>query len=143
MIDYLLLFGSAFLSATVLPFYSEVILASLLAKQPDNWPMLWLVASWGNTLGAAVNWGIGKYLLHYRHRRWFPIKEHHLERGQRWFQRYGVWSLLMAWLPLGGDAITFIAGIMNVRFSVFLALVFLGKGLRYLMVIYLADSLLL
>ncbi len=143
MIDFLLVFGSAFLSATLLPFYSEVLLATMLTRHPTEWMLLWLLASWGNTLGAAVNWGIGKYLLHYRHKRWFPIKERELDRGQRWFQRIGVWSLLLAWLPLGGDAITFIAGIMNVRFSVFLTLVFIGKGLRYLVVIYFTDTMLL
>ncbi len=57
---------------------------------------------------------------------------------QRWFQRYGVWSLLFAWLPVGGDALTFIAGIMKVRFSLFFVLVGIGKTLRYITVVHLA-----
>lgn len=136
---YLILFGSAFLAATLLPFYSEVILIGMLAKGADPWIAV-LVASLGNTLGALVNYVLGRYLLHYQDRRWFYVKPHQLESTQRWFQRYGSWSLLFAWLPIGGDALTFIAGVMKVRMDVFLLLVGLGKFLRYLVVAGLADQ---
>ncbi len=142
MTEYLLLFGGAFAAATILPFYSEVYLAILLSEQPGNWVWLWLVATSGNTLGAVLNWWLGQYMLHYRERRWFPVKARELERAQRWFQRFGVWSLLFAWLPIGGDALTFIGGIMRVRLSRFLVLVGIGKGVRYLVVILFADALL-
>jgi len=142
MIEYLLLFGGAFAAATILPFYSEVYLAVLLAAQPENWGWLWLIATAGNTLGAVVNWWLGLYMLHYRDRRWFPINAKELERAQRWFQHFGVWSLLFAWLPIGGDALTFIGGIMRVRLHYFLVLVGVGKGVRYLVVILFADALL-
>ena len=54
-----------------------------------------------------------------------------LGRAQAWFQRYGVWSLLLAWAPIGGDALTFVAGVMRVRFDVFILLTGFGKGARY------------
>lgn len=136
MTEYLLIFGSAFLAATVVPFYSEVIVAAELIRQPHNWFLIWLVASMGNTLGAAVNWGLGRYLLHFQGRKWFPFKPDQLTRSQKWFQKYGVWSLLLAWAPIGGDALTFIAGVMRVRFPVFFILTFIGKGARYLFVIF-------
>jgi len=127
---YLTLFFTALLAATLLPAYSEIVFAGMLAKGYD--PLaLWLWASAGNTLGSAVNWTLGRYLLHFRDRRWFPFRQDNLSRSQRWFNRYGVWSLLMAWLPVGGDALTFIAGIMKVRFSVFLVLTAVGKATRY------------
>jgi membrane protein YqaA with SNARE-associated domain len=100
---------------------------------------IWLVASLGNTLGAALNWLMGRYLLHYQQRKWFPFNVKQLALGQRWFQQYGVWSLLFAWLPIGGDPLTFIAGMMKVRFSIFFVLTFIGKALRYWVVIYFAD----
>ena len=78
-----------------------------------------------------MNWILGRYLLQFKNRRWFPFREENLERSQRWFQRYGVWSLLMAWAPIGGDALTFIAGVMRVRFSIFVLLTGIGKGMRY------------
>jgi membrane protein YqaA with SNARE-associated domain len=138
MPDLLLVFSSAFIAATLLPFYSEVFVVASLARSPQAWFWIWLSASLGNSLGAAVNWAIGLYLLHFQDRRWFPFKPDQLGRAQRWFQKYGVWSLLMAWAPVVGDALTFIAGTMKVRFWVFFALTLIGKALRYAFVIYLA-----
>ena len=138
MTAYLLLFGSAFLAATIVPFYSEIMLYALL-REGGNPMILVLVATAGNTLGAVVNWVLGLYLLHFQDRRWFYFSSQQIERAQQWFQRYGFWSLLMAWMPIGGDALTLIAGIMRVRLWLFLLLVATGKGLRYLFVVYLTD----
>ena len=127
---YLGLFFVAFLAATLVPAYSEVMLVGLLGAGYD--PLqLWLWASAGNTLGSAVNWGLGRYLLAFQGRRWFPFQQDNLGRAQGWFQRYGVWSLLFAWAPIGGDALTFIAGIMRVPLGRFLLLTGIGKGARY------------
>lgn len=136
---YLGLFGVAFLAATLLPAYSEVMFAGLLAAGYDPlW--LWFWATLGNTLGAAVNWLLGRFLLRFQDRRWFPFKAGGLGYAQRWFQRYGVWSLLMAWAPVGGDALTFIAGMMRVRFDLFFALTAIGKGARYAIVLGLVEG---
>ncbi|MCW8908881.1 MAG: DedA family protein [Sedimenticola sp.] len=137
ILSYLLLFGSAFLAATILPFYSEVILFALLREGGDP-IMLVVIATLGNTLGAVVNWVLGLYLLHFRDRRWFYFSQSQIDRAQRWFQRYGFWSLLLAWMPIGGDALTLIAGIMRVRLWIFLLLVATGKALRYISVVYFA-----
>lgn len=143
MMDYVVLFLAAFLAATLLPFYSEVLVVALLMKQPEAWFWIWLVASVGNTLGSAANWALGRYLLRFRDRRWFPFKTDQLGRAQRAFRRYGVWSLLLAWAPIGGDALTFIAGVMRVPFGLFWILTFIGKTARYAVVLYLTDVTLL
>ncbi len=143
MLDYLLIFASAFAAATLLPFYSEVLVVATLLKEPSQWPLIWLVASMGNTLGAAVNWAMGRYLLHFQDKRWFPFKADKLHTAQKWFAKYGVWSLLMAWAPIGGDALTFIAGFMRINFWIFFILTFIGKAARYLVVIYLTTVTLL
>ena len=135
-VSYLLLFGAAFLAATILPFYSEVILFALLREGGDPLALV-VVATLGNTLGAVVNWLLGRYLLHFQDRRWFYFSRAQIERAQRWYQRYGFWSLLLAWAPVGGDALTLIAGIMKVRLWLFLLLVGSGKALRYISVVYL------
>ena len=127
---YLSLFFGAFLAATIVPAYSELLFAGLLAAGHDPWA-LWAWATAGNTLGAALNWVLGRYLLHFQDRRWFPFRADSLGIAQRWFQKYGVWSLLMAWAPIGGDALTFIAGVMRVRFWQFFLLTGIGKGARY------------
>ncbi len=137
--SYLVLFGAAFLAATILPFYSEVILFALLKEGGDP-VMLVLVATLGNTLGAVVNWYLGLYLLHFQDKKWFYFSHRQIEKAQRWYQRYGFWSLLFAWLPIGGDALTLIAGIMKVRLSLFLVLVAVGKGARYIAVVFLSEA---
>lgn len=138
MISYLLLFGSAFLAATILPFSSELLLFAMLRDGGD--PLLLVtIATLGNTLGAVVNWLLGVYLLRFQDRRWFYFSHDQIARAQRWYRRYGFWSLLFAWMPLGGDALTLIAGIMKLRLWLFLALVGSGKGLRYILVLYFAN----
>jgi len=139
MTAYLSLFGVSFLAATIIPFYSEVALVGLMAAGYDPF-LLWLFASAGNTLGAVVNWVLGRYLLHFEHKRWFPFPSSELHRYQRWYQHFGVWSLLLSWLPVGGDALTFIAGIMKVNLGIFVILVGLGKSLRYAVIILLSGQ---
>ncbi len=130
MSAYLGLFFSAFLAATLVPAWSEVLFAGMLAAGYD--PVLLLFcASLGNSLGSVVNWALGRYLLHFQDRRWFPFRPESLGVAQRWYARWGVWTLLMAWLPIGGDALTFIAGMMRLRFWLFFTLTAVGKTARY------------
>ena len=138
MTIYLGLFLSALLSATLLPGSSEVLLLGLLQQGHDSL-LLWGWATAGNTLGSVVNWWLGRYLLHFQHRRWFPFKPETLARSQQWFQKYGVWSLLLAWAPVIGDGITFVAGVMKVRAGIFLLLVFVSKATRYALLLGLFE----
>ncbi len=127
---YLGLFLTAFLSATLLPGASELTVVALMYEQYDVlW--LWFFATTGNTLGAVVNYYMGLYLEHFKDRSWFPFKADKLKHSQRWFQKYGIWSLVFAWLPVVGDGLTFIAGMMKAHFAVFIVLVAFGKGVRY------------
>jgi membrane protein YqaA with SNARE-associated domain len=138
---YLGLFLSAFLAATLLPFYSELALVAMAQSERFDPALLWLVATAGNTLGAAVNWALGRYLLHFQERKWFPFSSKQMEKATKWFNRWGLWSLLFAWLPWGGDPLTFVAGVLRVRFGVFLILVGVGKALRYVVVLAAAAAL--
>ncbi len=138
MFSYVLLFCSAFLAATILPFYSEVMLFALL-QQGKSAPLLLIMASLGNTAGAVLNWYLGRFLLHYQDRKWFYFSTEQVAKSQHWFQRYGIWSLLFAWMPFGGDVLTFIAGVMKVKLWIFVVLVGLGKSLRYIVVWYLVE----
>lgn len=125
------LFAAAFLAATVFPFQSELVLVGLLVAEPSHWPSLLLAASLGNTLGSVVNWILGRLIERYRDRPWFPVKPRDYERVERWYARWGVWSLLFAWLPFGGDALTAVAGAMRTPLAPFLLLVAIGKTARY------------
>ncbi|WP_207459528.1 YqaA family protein [Azospirillum sp. SYSU D00513] len=125
------LFLTALLAATVLPAQSEILLAGMHASGKYDVAALVLVATAGNVLGSACNWAIGRYLMHFQDRRWFPIRPALVERATRWYNRFGLWSLLLAWAPFIGDPLTLVAGILRVDFRVFLLLVTVGKAARY------------
>lgn len=128
---YPALFLSAFGAATLLPLQSEAVLvALLLAGQHSLWALL-LVATLGNVLGSWVNWLLGRSIEHYRERRWFPVSPARLQQAQDWYARYGRWSLLLSWMPVIGDPLTLVAGVMRERLWVFLAIVTLAKASRY------------
>lgn len=127
---YLSLFFTGLVAATFFPLSSEALLATLLYQGYSPF-LLWLTATLGNSLGSCINWYLGKQCLHWQHKKWFPINAHQLARAQRHFQRYGTATLLFAWLPIIGDPLTFLAGILRVKFWLFVILVTLGKGLRY------------
>jgi membrane protein YqaA with SNARE-associated domain len=132
------LFASAFLAATLLPVSSEAILAYLGTAEGADAVGLVAVATAGNTLGAIVNWVLGRWCLHWRERLWFPIKPAALDRATGWMERGGLWLLLLAWVPVVGDPLTFAAGMLRVRFLPFTVLVALGKGARYVAVLAVA-----
>jgi membrane protein YqaA with SNARE-associated domain len=138
---YVGLFLSAFLAATVLPFSSEAVLAGLAVSGHFQAGWLFAVATAGNVLGSAVNWGLGRFCLSWRERRWFPVKEPALARATRLFNRWGVFSLLFAWVPVIGDPLTFLAGVLRTPFLVMLALVAVGKAGRYAVLLGLLGGL--
>jgi membrane protein YqaA with SNARE-associated domain len=129
--SYLLLFFSALLAATVIPAQSEALLVSLMLNGQGTFWLLIAVATCGNTLGSVINWWLGRYLEHFRDKRWFPVKAATLERAQQQFQRYGWWSLLLSWLPVVGDPLTVMAGVMRMPLLPFVLIVALAKGGRY------------
>ena len=134
------LFLSAFIAATILPAASEVVLWTIIANNPAMlWPAI-AVAAAGNTLGAVVNWLLGRFLSHFSGRKWYPLTQARQQQASRWFQRFGLWSLLFAWLPVVGDSLTVVAGVLRVRFPIFLLLVAVGKTGRYVIVAVAATA---
>lgn len=128
---YLGLFLSALAAASLLPLQSEAVLVALLLGGQQSVIGLIAVASLGNVLGSLLNWWLGRSLERFRHARWFPVSERRLLQAQRGYVRYGRWSLLLSWMPVIGDPLTLVAGVMRERLWVFLALVSLAKTARY------------
>lgn len=128
---YLGLFLAAFGAASLLPLQSEALLVGLLLGEAHPVAILLAVATAGNVLGSLFNWLLGLYLERFRQRRWFPVRERHLARARSWYQRHGRWSLLLSWLPVVGDPLTVVAGVMRESFWVVLLCVTLAKGARY------------
>lgn len=129
------LFISAFTAATLLPGGSEAVLIGLAALSTHSIATLLIVASVGNTLGSVVNYALGRLALHYQDRRWFPISKQDLTKAQGWFSRWGQGSMLLAWVPIIGDPLTFAAGVMRMHFGAFLTLVAISKTVRYAVIL--------
>ena len=140
--DYALwtMFLSAFLSATILPGNSEIVFLGLSAKiqlsesSYFSTSILWLlaVATLGNTLGSITTYALGRGCP--------PPKLEHPNVKVRWvlkqFQRYGVWALVLSWLPLVGDLCCAVAGWLRLNTLQSLFCIFIGKFLRYLFLLY-------
>ena len=119
------LFVAAFVSATVLPANSEIVLVAVLRSFPEHTLEAIAIATLGNTLGGATTYGIGRLLPH----RTAPQA-----RALAWVKRYGALALLLSWVPLAGDALCLAAGWLRVpAWGAMLALA-AGKLARYLVV---------
>ena len=132
------LFVSAFLSATLLPGSSEAL---LLLKLGEAAHPGWLVASAtaGNLLGSLLTYAMGRGGNAVLHRRWLRIDQAQVERAERWFGRWGLPTLLLAWLPVIGDPLCLLAGILRVRLRWFVLLVGMGKLLRYATLVWIIS----
>ena len=139
LISYFKLFLISFLAATILPFSSEIVLTTMYLSNLFETYFLLIFASLGNILGSITNWYLGKKITIFQDRKWFPVSPNQLDRSQKYFQKYGLWSLLLAWVPIIGDPLTLLAGVLKVRFSLFLILVSISKISRYLFILYVAS----
>ncbi|MEH6755262.1 MAG: YqaA family protein [Alphaproteobacteria bacterium] len=134
------LFGVSFLAATILPAQSELGLAGLLVAGDYNLWLLIGIASAGNTLGAVVNWGLGRGIERLHDKKWFPASAEQLNRATNWYRKYGRWSLLLSWVPIVGDPLTLAAGVLREPLWSFVVLVGIAKTARYLTVAAIALS---
>ncbi len=131
MIELIGLFAVSFFAATLLPGGSEAALLAMVASTDHSIWLLFGVASLGNTLGSVLNYALGRGALRYQNRKWFPASPATLAKAQSAFLRWGQWAVLLAWVPVIGDPITVVAGVMRMGFIRFLILVAISKTLRY------------
>jgi membrane protein YqaA with SNARE-associated domain len=125
------LFLSAFVSATILPGTSEAVLIGVLATASAAvWAAVG-IATIGNLLGSMLNWAIGKYLASFRDHKRFPVSPEKIAKAEALYAKYGIWTLLLSWLPLFGDALTIVAGLLRAPLWIFILFVTIAKGARY------------
>ena len=136
LISYFQLLIISFLAATILPLSSELVLSTMLLTDSFNKYLLLVVASFGNIFGSSVNWYLGKKILIFKDKKWFPVNEKQIAKSEMYFKKYGIWSLLLAWVPIIGDPLTVIAGILKINFFTFLLLVSISKISRYIFLIF-------
>ena len=134
------LFASAFVSATVLPANSEVVLMAVLRAHPGLAAAAIALATLGNTLGGLTTYGLGR-LLPKPEKGDSPLFRRFRERDLARVRRYGAWALLAAWVPVVGDALCAAAGWLRVPVVAATAAMAAGKAARYCAVAYAATLL--
>lgn len=134
MLNYLIVFSTAFVAATLLPAQSEAVLLGMLHLSQQSVILLVFLASLGNVLGSVTNWWLGTQAQRFKDRSWFPVSAKRLEQAQAYYQRYGSWILLLSWLPVIGDPITLVSGVLKESFYRFLILVTIAKAGRYIII---------
>ncbi len=135
-LGYIGLFIASFLSATILPLSSVVVMIALLVNGFSP-TMTVVIASVGNVLGAVVNYALGFWLSANVIKKWLKMSEDDFVHAEQRFQKYGLASLCLAWVPIIGDPLTVVAGMLRVNLVWFFVLVTFGKLLRYVVLAYL------
>lgn len=128
------LFLSAFISSTLLPGGSEVVLGVLAADRAHAPGLLLAVASLGNTLGALTTWLLGWVVA-----RGLPPEKHLTEPRRHALERvrrFGSPVLLLSWLPVVGDPLCFAAGYLRLPFLASLLFIAVGKTARYAAILW-------
>lgn len=130
------LFLMSFLAATLVPIGSEWLLVALLLLKKDPIAVV-AIACAGNYLGALTTYWIGLYGGTFLRERVLRLDERQTGRAFRFYRRFGVYSLLLSWLPVIGDPLCLVGGVLRVQFLRFSLLVFAGKLARYAAVAWL------
>lgn len=133
--SYVGLFLASFLAATVFPLGSEAVVAAMAVNGFNTLGIL-AVATLGNTLGAWVNYLIGRLGDRFVLSRWVRFDPKQRARAEALVGKWGSPLLLLAWLPLIGDPLTLVAGIVRIPPLPFTLWVALGKCARYAFLIY-------
>lgn len=135
MLELSSLLLSAFLAATILPGGSEIILAKLVLFSDYSNSLLLSIATIGNVFGSLINYILGLYLAKLQGKKFIPITKQQIKKYSKIYQKYGIYSLLFAFLPIIGDPLTIIAGIFRANIWLFLLFVTIGKFIRYVLII--------
>jgi membrane protein YqaA with SNARE-associated domain len=138
-LGYFGLFVSAFLAATILPLSSEIVLSALLLNGLSPIALV-AIATTGNVLGSLTNYALGYWLSLEVVKKWLKMSEEEFVRAEQRFVKYGLFSLCFAWVPIIGDPLTVIAGVLRIRLFWFVILVTAGKLMRYILLSYIVSA---
>ena len=130
---YPALFLLSFLASTLVPLGSEWLLAALLVNGFDA-SIVVAVATVGNSCGALTTYAIGLWGGPFLVQRVLRVSPESQQRSEHSFVRYGSWALLLSWVPILGDPLCLVAGVLRTGFWRFIVLVSVGKFVRYLVV---------
>lgn len=131
---------SAFLAASILPFSSEAVMVGLLAAGLD----MWALVAWGtvgNVLGSLFNYGIGRLGKMEWIEKYLHTKPEDLDHARRFMGGRGAWMGLFSCIPVIGDVITIVLGLMRANLTIFIVSVTISKLARYVVLMVTAGTL--
>ena len=129
------MFLSAILAGSVLPFSSEAVMIALLAMGVDSWELIiWGTA--GNVLGSVINYGIGRLGREEWFEKYLHVSPESMDKARRFVKGRGAYMGFFAFIPLLGSAITILLGLMRANATVTFLFIFLGKIIRYILLVY-------
>ena len=132
---YVGLFIASFLSASLLPFSSEAVMVGLLAAGLDPVQLI-VYGTIGNSLGSLFNYWIGSLGRLDWIERWLHVKPDKLDKAQRWIAGRGAWMGFFSFVPVIGDVLTIVLGLMKANLVITTVSIVIGKLLRYIILIY-------
>ena len=135
---YLGLFAVSFLAATILPFSSEVVVLLMPRLDYNTWLIL-IVATAGNYLGGLTNYYVGKKGSDFIFSRFIKIEPEKIERARGLYGRWGAPVTFFSWVPVIGDPLLVVAGMLDMNLLAFTFWVGLGKFLRYGFILGISD----
>lgn len=116
------------MAATIFPFSSEVAFVAALANGMSTSDAL-IYASSGNILAIILNYFLG-YLL-YEKTKTKLLSSKIGTKAYEYGQKYGYYALLLSWLPVVGDPLTVVAGLLRVKFVWFVLIAGSLRVARY------------
>ncbi|MCL2142532.1 MAG: DedA family protein [Methanimicrococcus sp.] len=132
---YISLFITAFLAASVIPLGPEPLIIAMF--KTHNLYMILLVATVGSYFGSVTTYFFGYFGVQKLFKRWEIISQESFDKALKRFKKYGAWTLLISSVPIIGDAFVFVAGALKYDFKPFSILVFIGKFIRFTLVLFL------
>lgn len=134
------MFIAGFLSGSILPFSSEVVLVGLLAGGANVWGLL-VWGTIGNSLGSYVNYIIGTFGREEWITKYAGVKPDKLQKGMKYVRKYGVWAGLLSWVPVIGELLTVAMGYLRVNQLGAITTIVVGKFLRYVALAWALNAL--
>lgn len=132
---YIGLFLASFLAATILPFGSEVVFAGLIAMGMNAWGCV-IVASVGNWLGGMTNYFLGRLGKVEWIEKYLKVKREKIDKMQHWLEGKGAVMAFFSFMPVVGDIIALALGFMRANVYIVNVAMFLGKFVRYVIIMY-------
>ena len=133
------LFISALLAGSIVPFSSELVLVALVKLGLPPTACI-LAATLGNTAGGMTCYYMGRLGKISWIEKYFKVKKEKVDKMVKFLQGKGALMAFFAFLPAIGEVISIALGFMRSNIWLTTASMFVGKLIRYILLLYVLES---